>query len=229
MMPGRAQAPARKIDPYRRALYGKVAVARKQLRLDEEAYRDLLEARYRKRSLKRLSNAQLVDLIEHFKSLGFKPAPPKSRARRASARVPAMSAKIRALWRALWDLGVVREPGDKALAAFIRRQTGLDSPSWMDGEGAYRAIEALKAMAEREGGVDWRAHKNPRVCVVYAQWWRLGQLGALRIPAREALNAWLHGQVSRCRTDVELLDDAQLDDAQARLGRWLRRALPRIS
>lgn len=215
-------APARKVDPHRRALYGKVAIARRQLGLDEETYRDLVEGRYGKRSLKRLSNAQLVDLIEHFKSLGFKPAPPKSRARRASARVPAMSAKIRALWRALWDLGVARDPGDKALAGFIRRQAGVDSPSWMDGEGAYRAIEALKAMAEREGGVDWRECTNPRVCVVRAQWRRLGQLGVLRIPTWEALNVWLHGKVSPCRT---VLDDAQLDDAQARLGRWLRRAL----
>ena len=61
-----------KTDPYRRQLLGKVHIAKKTLGLDDDSYRDLLEAQTGKRSAAKCSNVQLVNLVEHFKSQGFK-------------------------------------------------------------------------------------------------------------------------------------------------------------
>ncbi|MYI69614.1 MAG: regulatory protein GemA [Boseongicola sp. SB0673_bin_14] len=64
--------------------------------------------------------------------------------------------KMRALWKSGWNLGVVRNPGDKALAAFVRRTTNLDSARWAtDPVHASGVIEGLKSLLSREAGVDW--------------------------------------------------------------------------
>lgn len=43
--------------------------------------------------------------------------------------------------------GVVQ--GHKPLAAFVKRQTGVDNPEWLTPTNANKVIEALKAMGER--------------------------------------------------------------------------------
>ncbi|MDE0716189.1 MAG: DUF1018 domain-containing protein, partial [Gammaproteobacteria bacterium] len=59
-------------------------------------------------------------------------------------------------WRSGWNLGVVRFPGDKALAAFVRRTTNLESARWAtDPVHASGVIEGLKSLLTREAGVDW--------------------------------------------------------------------------
>lgn len=212
------------MSQHRKPMIAKVKIGQKQLGWDDDFYRDVLAGRYGgKRSATKLTDSELVDLLEHMKASGFRPRPGKRRA--AAARVPEMSGKIRALWQACWDLGVVDNPRGDALAAFIRRQTGVDSPAWMDGAAATKVIEGLKAMAARDGGVDWAERDNPRLCVVLAQWRRLCGLGVLRNPTLSALDEWLILKVAPHQTSVELLDYAQLDNAQARLGAWLRREL----
>ena len=55
----------------RRAVYAKIAIARKQLPdMDEEAYRALLEARFGTRHASELSEAQLTRLIGTFAGMG---------------------------------------------------------------------------------------------------------------------------------------------------------------
>ena len=51
---------------------------------------------------------------------------------RSRDRLPdvAMAGKVRALWISGWHLGVVRDRTDAGLAAWLRRQTGLDAASW---------------------------------------------------------------------------------------------------
>jgi hypothetical protein len=59
--------------------------------------------------------------------------------------------KARALWISLGLLGAVRDPSDKALEAFARRQVGCDRLQWANQQLVYKLVEALKAMAERAG------------------------------------------------------------------------------
>ena len=228
----------KRTSDHRRALLGKVHIGKKALGWNDEVYRDVIELQFGKRSAADLTDAQLVDLVEHLKTLGFKPAPaagcqPFGTGQRRSGVKPTAQAarfvsKVRALWIAGHNLGLVENPSESALAAFVERQTGLASSAWLrDAKDAAKVIEALKAWLAREGKVAWAEHENPRACVVFAQWRRLGEAGVLRIANRHALDRWLTWKVSTCETCVENLTNEQLDDAQRRLGEWLRRELAR--
>lgn len=182
----RTQTQRRPVDADRRALYGKLQIARKALGLlDDGVWRDLLEGRYGKTSRTALSRAQLVDLVEYCKSQGFRPAKPKRAGKRPLADGEA-ARKIRALWLTLWNLGVIREPSEEALAAFVKRVTGgkdrgVAALQWLRDDQAMMVIEALKAWAARPvakggGGVDWSGFRTslgmayfPRYRVVEAQ------------------------------------------------------------
>ncbi|SDH93678.1 regulatory protein GemA [Roseospirillum parvum] len=157
--------------PFRKQLYAKVQIARKQLSLGEDTYRALLEGRYGVESLTQLSGGQLVDLVEHLRSLGFKPA--KRPPARAGTRRPLADGdearKVRALWLSLYHLGVVRDPSETALERFLERQSGgrgkgVPKLQWMRSAQALKVIEALKAMGARPveqggGGVDWAPYR----------------------------------------------------------------------
>ena len=239
---GGQAAAARKTDPYRRSLYGKIEIAKKALGLDDDAYRDVLQRLFGKRSRTQLGNAQLVDLVEHFKSLGFRPI------RKAPARAGgrpladgALQGKIRALWISLHHLGAVREPSEKALVAFCKRVTGgrtrgIDALQWLTPDAAIKAIEALKAMAAREG-VSWAPYRvrldsgevvdreDPRARVLEAQWRILGRLGAARIDCDAALWAWVGRLLGKgARLSGAALTDAEKYKAIEALGAMVRRA-----
>ena len=132
---------------HRRAMIAKIAVARKQLAMDEDDYRQGLFDLTGKASLTECSDAQLERVIGWLRSKGFKPLPGKG-----AASHP-MALKARALWISLYHLGVVHNPAEAALEAFARRQLGCEKLNWARQSDAYRLIEALKAMAVRHGWV----------------------------------------------------------------------------
>jgi phage gp16-like protein len=141
-----------------------VHVARKDLSIDEDAWRDLLRQQFHVASSKDLDIYGLHRLIEHLKKCGFKVrhavakkpgsprgAPARSRPLHGAAQErPGESAKIRALWLFLHaPLGLVRDPSEKALVAYVQRLTGVEALQWLDGGQTYRVIESLKKWAER--------------------------------------------------------------------------------
>lgn len=165
----------------RRALLGKVHIAKKKLALTDEEYRGIIDQQFKgKTSAKDLSDRRLVELVEYFKTIGFS-APAKKKSRKGPARAGSRSlapgevpAKIRALWLALYHLGVVRDPAEAAMAKFVKRMTGVSALQWLDIKGGQNVIEALKDWATREAGVNWSPRKpgeivNPKFRVVEAQ------------------------------------------------------------
>ena len=154
---------------------------------DEDSWRDFLDATVGKRSLREMTGRELGRVIDALHARGAPKQAPKARlkadgqALAAATRDPRTAAKIRALWFSLWNLGVVRERHERALDAFVKRQTGVDRLAWLAGDQAYQVIEALKDWAARpveDGGaaVDW-SDCPPRVAVLRAQWGRMQQLG----------------------------------------------------
>lgn len=132
---------------HRRAMLAKINVARHQLNMVEDDYRQLLFDATGKTSLKECSEAEMDAVLTRLKGLGFKPVPKKGE---RSAQHP-MARKARALWISLHQLGVVHNPSEQALEAFARRQLGCDRLVWARQSDAYRLIEALKDMASRNG------------------------------------------------------------------------------
>lgn len=181
MMPAPARKQKAPTSLRRRALLGKVHMAKTQIGLSDDEYRDVLAARYNgTRTASKLSDKRLVDLIEYFKTQGFIPKP-KKKSKKGPARAGsrpladgAVPTKIRALWLALYHLGIVRDPAEAALAAFVKRMTGVSALQWLDIEGGQDVIEALKDWATREAGVNWSPRKrgetpNPKHRVIESQ------------------------------------------------------------
>jgi phage gp16-like protein len=129
-------------------MLAKVHLAAKELGLDEESRRDILERLTGQRSAAGLNDRQLDQVLNEFKRLGWKP---KTSGAGPKAADSPMARKARAMWLSLWNLGVVRNGTEKALEAFGARQLGVDRLQWADQSQGFRLIEALKAMAERAG------------------------------------------------------------------------------
>lgn len=145
-------------------------VAKKQLGLDDDTYRAALFQVTGKSSSAEMTEAQRQDVLEHFRQRGFKAS---STARRKPLEGK-FAGKLQALWIAGWNLGLVRDRDDRALLAFVKRQTGIDHTRFLrHGEDAMKAIEALKGWLERSGGVNWKEHRDPAACVLAAQVRRL--------------------------------------------------------
>ncbi len=150
-------------------------VARKQLDLDEDAYRAKLFAITGKSSAKDMTEAERQMVLGEFRKVGFQPAPGRAAARRQLTGKYAK--KLQALWIAGWNLGVIRDRDDRAMLAFIKDQTGLDDTRFLHhADDARAAIEGLKAWLKREAavmfgnitGCEWLASDGAKIA--WAQW-----------------------------------------------------------
>lgn len=140
----------------RRAAVVKVQIARKELGLDEDTYRAMLERITGRTSSAACTDDQLGAVLDEMKAKGWKPRVVAGGRSGRSARRPAPAAspvarKARALWISLHQLGVVRDPSEAALERFAARQLGVERLVWASASHGYRLIEALKAMAQRAG------------------------------------------------------------------------------
>ncbi len=134
-----------------------IHVAKRDLGLDDDTYRAKLANITGKSSVKDMTEVERQKVLTVFRSEGFKPKAD----RRPDGRLKLsgrFAGKLQALWIAGWNLGIFQNRDDAALEAFVKRQTGLDAVRFCrDAADARKAIEALKAILAREGGVDWSA------------------------------------------------------------------------
>lgn len=146
-----AVRPARfdQASQHRRSMIAKIMIARKELVMDEDDYRQGLFEQTGQMSLTTCSDRDLVKVLDWLKSKGFRPLPGKKAALHPMAR------KARALWISLYHLGAVHNSAEQALEAFAARQLKCERMAWAKQSDAYLLIEALKAMAVRHG---WAQH-----------------------------------------------------------------------
>ncbi|MDO8837994.1 MAG: regulatory protein GemA [Parvibaculum sp.] len=140
---------------HRNRLIRLVHVAKRDRGLNEDAYRDLLERETGKRSCGAMTTGELDKALAALKRQGFKVKRSTKvvsieRGTSPRARV-GQKAFATALWLDLWHLGVLRDASDKALDAFVERQTGIAHLAWLGPQQAFRVIEALKSWCAREG------------------------------------------------------------------------------
>ncbi|QIO60670.1 gp16 family protein [Rhizobium leguminosarum] len=154
-----------------------IHVAKKQLGLDDDTYRAKLARITGKSSAKEMTEAERQQVLTVFRNEGFAPARAARRADGRQKLTGKYAKKLQALWIAAWNLGIVRDRDDKALVAFVKRQTGIDHTRFLVfADDANRAIEALKSWTRREAGVsygntngyEWLAADGAKVA--WAQW-----------------------------------------------------------
>ena len=141
----------------RRSLIAKVHVAKKEMALLEDDYRAMLIRVTGRASSADCTVAELRAMVEEMKSKGFQPKKAGSssgRPTQSNRGRPAdhpFAAKARALWISLYHLNAIDNPSEQALEAFARRQLGCATMQWANQQQAYKLIEALKAIANRNG------------------------------------------------------------------------------
>lgn len=128
----------------------KIHIACQQLGMDEDSYRAMLMAIGRVQSSADLDVFGRARVLEHLVSLGWRPVP-RGRSDHKIAATPAnpQDKKIRALWLAMADAGIVKNREEAALLAYVKRVTGCDRLEWITSAQAGRVIESLKQWQER--------------------------------------------------------------------------------
>ena len=146
----------------RSALIKLIHVAKRELALDDEAYKAAIEGVAQgKTSSADLTVTQLEMLLERFKSAGFKRQSTASKARRKSpvagtpVRTPEIS-KIRAIWITMRQHGFVKDGSETALNSYVQRMTiklnggvGVAEVGWLNDALAVKVLEALKGWHRR--------------------------------------------------------------------------------
>ncbi|MBU1352135.1 MAG: regulatory protein GemA [Gammaproteobacteria bacterium] len=142
-----AKAPA---NNRRATLIKLIHVAKRELGqksgLDDLAYRDILRAIGNTESLAAMDVPNMERVLAHMKSKGFQ-VRPKAGGRPLAVTPDAR--KVRALWLFLHVLGEVRDPSEKALAAYVNRIAKVDDLRWAGSRSIENLIETLKKWAMR--------------------------------------------------------------------------------
>jgi phage gp16-like protein len=132
-------------------------VAKTKLCLDDDTYRDILEAHGGARSAKSLDYKGFLAVMEHFKTCGFKKQRADDRRQRSGRERPGMATdgqirKIKAVWLTLAGTYYVKGQEWRALRQFLKKRFGVDHENFLKPETAWKVIEAVKAISHREQG-----------------------------------------------------------------------------
>lgn len=110
----------------RRKLLAKVHIAKKELALDDELYRAVVERVTGASSSRDLNLGQLDALIAEFRRLGWKP-------KTARGQRPSGKPQVRLIWRLWIEMG----------------RAGVADPEWLNDEAASTIVHALKQWQRR--------------------------------------------------------------------------------
>ncbi|MBA2817597.1 gp16 family protein [Candidatus Pantoea persica] len=124
-----------------------IHIAAQHLKLDDTTYRQMLHRLTGKTSAKALNIGQLAQVLNALKTQGFRIQPTQPMTKKQTDR-PQIQ-KMQALWQAMAQEGIVQDALAKALAHFVKRETGCDSPYWLDSQQASQVIEKLKQWQKR--------------------------------------------------------------------------------
>ena len=126
-------------------LMGMIRIAKAQLGMDEDTYRDFLKNTLGKKSLAGSTGKEQWKVVEALKLKGFQPRPIHK-----GKELPSdpQAKKIRSLWLTMADCGVVRDRSEQALNNFVRRITGKTLADATTKQ-CIVVIEALKAWLDR--------------------------------------------------------------------------------
>ncbi|NOE32008.1 gp16 family protein [Vibrio cholerae] len=128
-----------------------VQIGKRELQMDDEAYRSLLEEVTGQRSSRGLPDFKLSMVIDRMKSLGFVPRQQGQSQTNPRRYRSSEAPKILAIWITMFKQGFVRNGSDQALDAYVKRMTsitnggkGIERAAWLKSEEAYVVLESLK-------------------------------------------------------------------------------------
>ncbi|MCG5047326.1 regulatory protein GemA [Pectobacterium brasiliense] len=126
-----------------------IHIAKRDLQLDDDTYRQLLINVTGKTSTRDMTVPQLDTVLSAMKKRGFKIKAAKKANNTRQLDDSPQSRKIRSLWLEMADAGIIRDRSEAALARWVKRETGVDSLQWLNSEQASVIIEKLKQWQRR--------------------------------------------------------------------------------
>jgi len=176
-------------DAYRNKLVQLIHVAKKDLGLDDDAYRAVLREQTGAETTSHLGIKGLEKVLDHMQARGFViRARPKGKAAPLK-REPIHDSdeqirKIRSLWLELRDMGVLRDSSEAALNNYCARITGIARLDWVPTTTRLsQIIETLKKWVEREA-------RKQEEALIRQLWVELAALGRVS-PGDAALDAFV--------------------------------------
>lgn len=133
----KARSPA---DQSRLDMMKAIRAACRRQQIDDDTRKAIQLEKIGKASMADMTPAELGQLLDHLNRHWAGPMGHR-----------AHIGKIKALWWTLYWLGEVHDPSEKAISAFVERQTGMAALRFLDHRSAASVIEALKKWAERAG------------------------------------------------------------------------------
>ena len=130
----------------RQRLIRLIHVAKRDLALDDDSYRAILQRIGKQASSSKLTILQLSQVLEYMKQAGFKV---RSKAGGRPLAKDCQSKMIRGIWLELAGMEVVRNASEEALATFVKRMAKVDTLQWLSTEQASLVIEHLKEWRQR--------------------------------------------------------------------------------
>lgn len=127
-----------------------IHVGKKQLGLDDDLYREVLESCTGKTSSKEMTLGQLESVLDRMKQLGFQ-VESKDKSGVKNLADDAQSKLIRYLWLQLHEAGQVRNSDEKALAKFIENKVGVSALQFLSTKNADMIITHLRQWCKRCG------------------------------------------------------------------------------
>jgi phage gp16-like protein len=148
---------ARDSDNRRRADLAKIHIAKKQLQLDEEIYRDLVwrvSADFRPTdpvdSAANMTSAERKALLQELGQLGYQARPPQSEdGDWIETDIPHVKKLLACAYQLIRDGAIAPTDRTQWLRKFVKRITGIDDLRWLPADECNKCIEALKAWHRR--------------------------------------------------------------------------------
>ena len=133
----------------------RIHVAKRELGLSDQEYREALEGQTGKTSCKDMTLSQLYTVEAYLKKLGFKPSIKKRpfAKRKSPVGQGRQVDKIRAIWIEMAKDGYLRDGSENALESWVQRMSakfnhgrGIEKVDWLEQEPyvCSRVLESLK-------------------------------------------------------------------------------------
>ncbi len=136
-------------------------VAKKQLAMDNDTYRDVLRAHGGAGSARDLDYDGFRAVMRHFEASGFVSRPKEKKGGPSAGDIPrgrpgmASRAQIKKIYAMWWGLGgSYYTPGKEfaALRSFLKKRFRVHHENFLTKEKAHGVIEALKNIGTKAGG-----------------------------------------------------------------------------
>lgn len=143
----------------RKAALAQIHIAKKQLGMDEDTYRENLHQVTGKRSCSDMHISELYRVIAHMEKCGFKRKKPAGKKQQYSPKASGQYIDVmRAIWIQMHQCGMIEDGSETALERWAKRQSsqlnngiGIEKLDWLEREPEIvaKVLESLKQWCKR--------------------------------------------------------------------------------